>query len=85
MENLPNRINTRRRGKVWPKVLSNVFHGIYPYAIDAVIPNKCLDPVVVSADDFILLRIHVGQRELIISKPALLNLGLVAIVRDQAR
>jgi len=61
-----------------------VLHGIDAYAIDAIVPDKCLNPVVVSADDVIFLRVHVDQSEFVIPKPALLNLGLIVVVRDQA-
>ena len=84
MKNLPDRINARRRGEVWPEILSDVLYGIDAYAIDAVIPNKCLDPVIVSLDDLIVLRIHVDQRDVVIPKPALFYIGLIVVVRDPA-
>jgi len=51
VEDLSNRIDTRRRGEVWPKVFSDVLHSIDTYAIGTVVSNQSLDPVVVSRDD----------------------------------
>lgn len=61
-----------------------MFHSIDTYAIDAVIPNKSLDPVVVSVDDPIVLCVYVDQSEFIIPEPTLLNLGLIVVVSDEA-
>jgi hypothetical protein len=61
-----------------------VLHSVDTYAIDAVIPDECLDPAVKSGDDFIFLRVHVDQLELVIPEPTLLDLRLVVEVRDQA-
>jgi hypothetical protein len=60
-----------------------MFHSINAYAIDAVIPDESLDPIVVSIDDLIILRVHVDESELVISEPALLDLGLVVVVHDE--
>ena len=60
-----------------------MLHSIDAYAIDAVIPDESLNPIVVSTDDLIILGVHVDQGELVIPEPALLNLGLVVEVRDQ--
>ena len=59
-----------------------MLHSIDAYAIDAVIPDESLDPIVVSIDDLIIFCVHVRQSELVIPEPALLNLGLVVVVRD---
>lgn len=61
-----------------------MLHSIDTYAVDAVVPNESLDPVIVSVDNIIVLCVHVDQREFIIPEPTLLNLGLIVVISDQA-
>jgi hypothetical protein len=55
-----------------------------PESIDMVRGDEVVDPGAVSADDVGILSVEIDENDVGVSEPALLNFGLVVVVRDPA-
>ena len=84
MQDLADRECAGGRDEVWPEVLANVLDGVYADAIDAVVADKTLDPRVHRRHDVVVLRVQIHERYVLVSEPALLDVGLVRVVGDEA-
>ena len=81
---LPEREDARGLREPGPEVLADVPDGVDPNAVDGVVGDEGLDPVVHGVHDDRVFRVDVYERERLVAEPALFDLGLVLEVGDVA-
>lgn len=74
---------TRVRCESWPKVLSNIVCGGNAQSINVVLASEVLHPAVQHIDNEGALRIEIGEKNLSVSNPAVLELPLVCRIVDR--
>lgn len=70
--------------EIWPERLTNMLDGINSNGIESVVGNKVCDPLVPIRNNSVTLSVQVGQSDRVVTKPTLLNVGLVVVVSDPA-
>jgi hypothetical protein len=81
---LTKREDVHASSEVRLKVATDVLHGVDAHAVDSVLRGCVRDPLIELRHDRSVLRVDVGQRELPVARPALLDVRLVGIVCDEA-
>ena len=84
VQNLSDGHDTGALQKVGVERLPDMLGSVDPESIDVVRGDEVVDPGTVSADDIGILGVEVDESDAGVSKPALLDLGLVVVVRDPA-
>ncbi len=84
VQNLRNGEHARSLRKVRPEVLPDMLDGINPDPIYAILAHKVLDPRIHRLHDLVIFGVQVREGQLRVPKPALLDVSLVVVVRDEA-
>lgn len=75
---------TRSLRKSGPKVFSNVFNRVDTDSVDIELFYVRIDPVIQFRYDSSILRIYIRQWYSFVPEPAMLNLGLIREIRNEA-
>lgn len=70
--------------EIRPETLTDVLDGVNANGINSVIGNKLFNPVVPIRNNSVAFSVQVGQSDRVVTKPALLNVGLVVVISDPA-
>lgn len=72
------------RDKIRPEILSDMLRRVYSDPVDAILRYQVLDPGVHGRHNGGIFGVEVQKRETHISQPALLHIGLIVVVGNEA-
>lgn len=80
VKNLADSVHTGRLRKFGPEILANVLHGINTNAVEGVVFDETTNPRVPGADNVRVLSVDICKRQVLVTKPALLDSCLIIVV-----